>query len=106
MSTGLALETDVSRALRSCFSFSYGLSVSGRSAAVCKEQKDMRGLMSAATVIKCPKNPVEIASAAVEVKLFVGDIADFHTLPCSFKPVAILAQAIGSSAVSAQGRMV
>ena len=44
MSTGLALETDVSGALRSCFSFSYGLPVSERSAATCEEKKMVSSL--------------------------------------------------------------
>ena len=39
MSTGRALETDVSCALRSCFSVSCGLPVSDKSAAACEEKK-------------------------------------------------------------------
>ena len=39
MGTRLLLETDVSGALRSCFSFSYGLPVSERSAAACEDKK-------------------------------------------------------------------
>ena len=39
MGTRPSLETDVSGALRSCFSFSYGLPVSERSAAAFEEKK-------------------------------------------------------------------
>ena len=58
MGTGLALETDVSSALRSCLSFSYGLPVSERSAAACEKSLGLAVLRLAVNLARFTKTRV------------------------------------------------